>query len=160
MIPVLTHFWAVWGSSLFAFLFSVWTLNYCEENSNLSRLEWTFHEVIIINCWSIYIMFMNLWSNVCMFVLILHFASLFFCGRRKKKKNFSKKEDSNQLTAFRKIPWGHQLKILSFFPIAAPNDWVLDASPDVISSNASCTDLNQTLGLACCCHTDRFGFMC
>lgn len=88
--------------------------------------------------------------------ILLHFFSVEKESEtRRKHENFNKKEDSNQLKAFGKIHWGHQLKILSFYPIAAPNDWVQDASPDVISSNASCTDLSQTLGLACCCHTDH-----
>lgn len=41
------------------------------------------------------------------------------------------------------------------FSPAAQNDWVQDASPDVISSNVCGTDLSQTLGLAYCCHMDH-----
>lgn len=41
------------------------------------------------------------------------------------------------------------------FSPAASNDWVQYASPDVISSNVCCTDLSQTLALACRCHMDH-----
>lgn len=61
---------------------------------------------------------------------------------------------------------GHPFRNFIHFPIAAAqqglifsallplNDWVQSASPDVTWSNVCCSDLSQTLGLACCCHMD------